>query len=79
MVTLGMDSQFVFVDVGVTSLVDEYPYFFKKEWRKTVLTAIWCLVGWLIGIPLTFNGGFYVREFIICHLQILAEFLLNIN
>ena len=60
MVTLGMDSQFVFVDVGVTSLVDEYPMFFRKQWRKTLLTGIWCLVGWLVGIPLTYNAGFYV-------------------
>ena len=60
MVTLGMDSQFVFVDVGVTSLVDEYPRFFKQQWKKTTLTLVWCLVGWLVGIPLTYNAGFYV-------------------
>ena len=60
MITLGMDSQFVFVDVGVTSLVDEYPVFFRQRWRKMLLTATWCIVGWLVGIPLTYNAGFYV-------------------
>ena len=40
MVTLGMDSQFVFVDVGVTSLVDEYPYFFRQPWKRTLLTLV---------------------------------------
>ena len=44
MVTLGMDSQFVFVDVGVTSLIDEYPLFFKQQWKKTSLTLAWCWV-----------------------------------
>ena len=60
LVTLGMDSQFGFIDVGVTSLADEYPLIFNKPWKKTILTLIFCVVGWAAAIPFCFNAGSYV-------------------
>ena len=60
LVTLGMDSQFGFVDVGVTTLVEEFPLFFNKAWKKTLLMLVWCIAGWAAGISLCTNAGFYV-------------------
>lgn len=57
--TLGLDSQFAIVENIVTCVLDEFPQLrSKKSW---VVVAI-CAVLFLLGIPLTTQGGRYIID-----------------
>ncbi|XP_072030982.1 sodium- and chloride-dependent glycine transporter 1-like [Amphiura filiformis] len=61
LLTLGLDSMFVTLETVVTAIVDElkpwYPNIYDK---KTHITGISCVIFFILGWPMTTNGGFYM-------------------
>ncbi|XP_068604687.1 sodium- and chloride-dependent taurine transporter-like [Brachionichthys hirsutus] len=59
---LGLDSQFVEVEGQVTSLVDLYPSFLRKGYRREIFIAIICCISYLFGLTMVTKGGMFVFQ-----------------
>ncbi|KAG7465193.1 hypothetical protein MATL_G00173690 [Megalops atlanticus] len=57
LLTLGLDSQFAFMETIVTAVTDEFPYFLRP--RKALLSACVSIAMFLMGLILTTEGGMY--------------------
>nr|XP_033783187.1 sodium-dependent proline transporter isoform X1 [Geotrypetes seraphini] len=57
LLTLGLDSQFAFMETIVTAITDEFPYYLRP--KKTFFSAITCITLFLMGLILTTEGGMY--------------------
>ncbi|KAG1710471.1 Sodium- and chloride-dependent glycine transporter 1 [Nymphon striatum] len=57
--TLGLDSQFAIVENLLTAVMDEVP---KSRKYKSLVVFIICVLGMILGLPLTTNGGIYVLD-----------------
>ncbi|XP_055947908.1 sodium- and chloride-dependent glycine transporter 2-like isoform X1 [Argiope bruennichi] len=57
---VGLDTQFVKFESIVRALADEYPTFFQK--RKTLFSAVLCLLLFVLGLPCVTQGGIYVVQ-----------------
>lgn len=59
--TLGLDSQFVMLETLITAVVDELKEYVPNIYTyKTRITIVACIAGFLLGLPMTTNGGIYL-------------------
>ncbi|GFO12982.1 sodium- and chloride-dependent glycine transporter 2-like [Plakobranchus ocellatus] len=58
---LGMGTQFPSVETVLTGIQDEYPTLIKGR-KRLVFRIGTCVLGFLLGIPQTTQGGFYLLE-----------------
>ncbi|WAR01042.1 S6A13-like protein [Mya arenaria] len=61
-ILLGLDSQFVGVEGVVTAVVDQFPDFLRKGYRREVFIAFVCFLCFLVGLPMVCPGGMYVFQ-----------------
>ncbi|KAH9507408.1 Sodium- and chloride-dependent glycine transporter 2 [Bulinus truncatus] len=61
MVCLGLSTQFPSVETILTALQDEF-LLFRKTNVAIIFRIVVCSLGFLLGIPMTTEGGFYVLE-----------------
>lgn len=59
LITLGLDSEFALVETVTTSFLDQFPSLRKRKWAIIVGT---CFIGFILGLPLTTNGGIFLLE-----------------
>lgn len=59
---LGMDSEFVAIEGVVTAVVDLFPRFLRRGYRKELFTAFVCVIWFLIGLSMVTEGGMYVFQ-----------------
>lgn len=83
LVTLGLDSQFAMVDVLIAGFLDEFPSF-RYGWKRVAVLTATCSIGWLLGIPILTNGGYWffnlINDYSAYHgLLILAFFLITVQ
>ncbi|XP_065590803.1 sodium-dependent proline transporter [Cyrtonyx montezumae] len=57
LLTLGLDSQFAFMETIVTAVTDEFPYYLRP--KKAFFSAVICIGLFLMGLILTTEGGMY--------------------
>ncbi|EHH54665.1 hypothetical protein EGM_15548 [Macaca fascicularis] len=57
LLTLGLDSQFAFLETIVTAVTDEFPYYLRP--KKVVFSGLICVAMYLMGLILTTDGGMY--------------------
>lgn len=57
LLTLGLDSQFAFLETIVTAVTDEFPYYLRP--KKAVFSGLICVAMYLLGLVLTTDGGMY--------------------
>ncbi|XP_055959006.1 sodium- and chloride-dependent taurine transporter isoform X1 [Patella vulgata] len=61
-ILLGLDSQFVGVEGVVTAVVDQYPDFLRKGYRKEMFIGFICVLNFFVGLSMVTNGGMYVFQ-----------------
>ncbi|KAL8576383.1 hypothetical protein ACOMHN_048950 [Nucella lapillus] len=61
-ILLGLDSQFVGVEGVVTTIVDQYPHFLRKGYRKEAFIGFICIIMFFVGLAMVSNGGMYVFQ-----------------
>ncbi|XP_060062612.1 sodium- and chloride-dependent taurine transporter-like [Ylistrum balloti] len=61
-ILLGLDSQFVGVEGVVTAIVDQWPNYLRKGYRKEVFIGCVCAVSYLVGLSMVTEGGMYVFQ-----------------
>jgi len=59
---LGLDSQFVGVEGIITPIVDQFPGFLRKGYRREYFIGGVCILQFLVGIPMICPGGMYVFQ-----------------
>ena len=58
LIMLGLDTQFATVEGVITALCDQFPNALRK--RKTLTTAIFCLIWFVLGLSMCTQGGIYI-------------------
>lgn len=59
LITLGLDSQFAMVETVLTGVCDSFPDI--RKYKTPIILGI-CIVGFLLGLPMTTQGGVYVLQ-----------------
>ncbi|CAG5103406.1 Oidioi.mRNA.OKI2018_I69.chr1.g759.t1.cds [Oikopleura dioica] len=63
LITLGLDSQFAFVDILIAGVLDEFPKL-RYGWKRLLTVSFFCFLGFLLGFPILTNGGLYWFKFV---------------
>ena len=58
--TIGIDSEFCIVESLVTGIIDMFPGFLRP--RRRQFTTCLCIVLFLLGAPMTMEGGAYLFQ-----------------
>ncbi|XP_017276825.1 sodium- and chloride-dependent betaine transporter isoform X4 [Kryptolebias marmoratus] len=66
-ILLGLDSQFVGVECLMTSLVDHFPSYLHKGYRRELLLLVICCACCLLGLSLVTEGGMYLLQLLDHH------------
>ncbi|XP_058969883.2 sodium- and chloride-dependent taurine transporter-like [Pocillopora verrucosa] len=61
-ILLGLDSEFVGIEGVVTAVVDLYPHYLRRGYRKEMFTAFVCVIWFLLGLAMVTEGGMYVFQ-----------------
>lgn len=61
-ILLGLDSQFVGVEGVVTAIVDQFPGYLRRGYRREVFIGFVCVLQFLVGLPMVCPGGMYVFQ-----------------
>jgi len=57
LLTLGLDTQFTMVETLITAMCDELPWLRTRQWLVVGAT---CLAGFILGLPMCLQGGYYI-------------------
>jgi len=83
LVTLGLDSQFAMVDVLVAGVLDEYPHIFRVGHRKTFVVLFFCVIGYILGLPILTEGGLHffnlINDYSAWYGLLILAFLLSVS
>ncbi|KAM8741501.1 sodium- and chloride-dependent GABA transporter 2-like [Acanthopagrus schlegelii] len=66
-ILLGLDSQFVGLECLMTSLVDLFPTYLRKGFRRELLLLVICSTSCLLGLSLVTEGGMYLLQLLDHH------------
>jgi hypothetical protein len=61
---LGFSTQFSAAETLMTSIIDEFPAFFKTRKRQMAFRITVCLLGFLLGIPMVTQGGSHLLNLV---------------
>uniref|UniRef100_UPI003AB0A346 sodium- and chloride-dependent GABA transporter 2-like n=1 Tax=Centroberyx gerrardi TaxID=166262 RepID=UPI003AB0A346 len=64
LILLGLDTLFVGLETIISSVSDMFPLQMRRPWRRELFLLLFCLVSFLLQIPLTTQGGIYVFQLI---------------
>ncbi|XP_053407541.1 sodium- and chloride-dependent taurine transporter-like isoform X2 [Mercenaria mercenaria] len=59
---VGFDSQFVDVEAFLAPIIDAFPQYLYRKRNRMILTAVYCLLSYLIGLTMLTEGGMYVFQ-----------------
>nr|WLN44335.1 NTT3 [Sinonovacula rivularis] len=59
---IGLDSQFVGVEGFLTPIMDMFPRHLYKMKNRILLTGVYCLLNFLLGLSMVTEGGMYVFQ-----------------
>ncbi|KAK2169497.1 hypothetical protein LSH36_9g04017 [Paralvinella palmiformis] len=62
LISLGLGTQFTIVATSHTTLLDVFPDTLRKGHRPLILLLVICTVCFILGLPLTTQGGMYVLQ-----------------
>lgn len=62
LILLGLDSEFVGVEGVITPIVDQFPDFLRKGYRREIFIGGVCILQFLVGLPMICPGGMYVFQ-----------------
>nr|XP_046161708.1 sodium- and chloride-dependent GABA transporter 2-like [Oncorhynchus gorbuscha] len=66
-ILLGLDSQFVGLECLMTSVVDLFPTYLRREFRRELLLLAICTIGFILGLALVTEGGMYLLQLLDHH------------
>lgn len=61
---LGFSTQFSAAETIMTSILDEFPAFFKRRPRQVLFRVSVCMLAFLLGIPMITQGGFHLLNLV---------------
>ncbi|XP_048247889.1 sodium- and chloride-dependent betaine transporter-like isoform X1 [Haliotis rufescens] len=73
LLTVGLDSQFLFAEIVSTALIDQFPRTLGK--RRGLVTAALCGVAFLLGVIICTQGGTYIMQLLDWYLVSLSLFM----
>ncbi|XP_045190206.2 sodium- and chloride-dependent creatine transporter 1-like [Mercenaria mercenaria] len=59
---VGFDSQFVAVEALLAPIIDAFPQYLYRKRNRMILTAVYCVVTYFLGLSMLTEGGMYVFQ-----------------